>query len=163
MKKRIGAALTAFVAACACVESVDVSANPLDEHRSSMRLHSRAAYSVSGAVTDASGEGRIEFNIPSARFVSVGVRSGDQVAITIGNGAPLTAHVEFRDEIDRDAKFYLQEGRTIDPEPGMTLVIDRDQPGRRIVLDASTGGISPGDAVQGWKVTIDAVRRVVAE
>ncbi len=165
MNKRLWVVLPAVVGACACawLPSVDVLANPLDEHRRSMRTHSQPAYVVAGSIAYAGNDGRIVFSIPSARLLSAGVRSGDQVVITIGEDRPWSAFVAFRDELDRTAELYLQQGTQTDPEPGMTLVVNRDQPGERVVLDASAGGATVGDATSGRMVSIQAIRRIAAK
>ena len=96
--------LSSVVVAYACVAlpSVDASASPLDEHRRSMRAPSQPAYVVTGSIGFAGNDGRIVLNIPSARLISAGVRSGDEVAISIGDAQSWNAYIEFRDELPKE-------------------------------------------------------------
>ncbi len=158
--------LSSVAVACVCtaLPSVGASASPLDEHRRSMRAPSQAAYVVTGSIGFAGNDGRVVLNIPSARLISAGVRSGDEVAISIGDAQPWNAYVEFRDELERNAAFYAQNDKELPIEPGMTLIVNRDQPGEQLMLDASAGGgVTPHDALPGRIVSIRAMRRIDAK
>jgi len=165
MSARKGFASLPVMIACVCatLPSPCPLANPLDDHRQAMRMQSQPAYVVYGLIAQSGDDGRIVLSIPSARLMNAGVLSGDEVAIDMGGAQSWTAYVAFRDELERDIAFYAEAGKEMATDPGMTLIVDRDHPGEKVVLDASAGGgVTPRDAQTARYVSIRAIRRVVA-
>jgi hypothetical protein len=163
MKARTRVALCGVIAVISSIAVIaGVDANPLAEHRRSIREPSTRAYEISGSVASAGADGRIVLSMPSARLVNGGVRSGDQVTIEMGKRS-WSAQVAFRDEMERPVPHEPQAEGQAPPEPGMVLVVNRDRPGDRIVLDASTGGVSPNEVAEGQAVSIRAIRRKAKE
>jgi len=103
-------------------------------------------------------EGRATLGTPSSRLISAGVKSGDPIFVDFGNMA-VRAHVAFRDELERAAQYFAesQEPGSLDSQP--SLVIDREDSSRPVVLETSTGDASLYlDAPPGSRVTLRSAR-----
>ena len=145
-----------FCAAVPLAVADAASINPLDEHRAA-RSARHPAFVVQTTVRGVDEHDRVSLDLPSARLVAAGARSGDRVTMDVG-ARTVFAFIAFRDELEREA---LQPVEAQAPRlPGMTLVVDRERSNQRVVLDASSGGIASGEVHRGQEVTITAVRRV---
>jgi hypothetical protein len=99
-------------------------------------------------------EGRATLGTPSSRLIGAGVKSGDPMLVDLGKMS-VRAHVAFRDELERAAQFFAetQEPGSLDFQP--SLVIDREDSSRPVVLETSTGDASLYlDALSGSRVTL---------
>jgi hypothetical protein len=128
--------------------------NPLFEQRRAV-----AAGVVSRAFVEQSyvarvDEGRATLGTPSSRLIGAGLKSGDPILVDLGTMS-VRAHVAFRDELERAARYFAetQEPGSLDFQP--SLVIDREDSSRPVVLETSTGDASLYlDALSGSRVTL---------
>ena len=128
--------------------------NPLYEHRRSMANGAPAKSFVERSYVLRSDVGLATLGTPSSRLIGAGLKSGDPILVDLGTMS-VRAHVAFRDELERAARYFAetQEPGSLDFQP--SLVIDREDSSRPVVLETSTGDASLYlDALSGSRVTL---------
>jgi hypothetical protein len=165
MPRSIDVAVPRFAVLIATLCSVAIAAaNPLYEQRgNSPPAASSSAKPIvtilRGSVVALSADGRITLDMPSARLIDAGVRSGDAVVVNFGTQS-VRAYAAFADELARSARYYLEIQAPVPVDDGMTIVLSRDNPAQRVVLDSSTSdGAMYVPAQVGSTVTFRIVTR----
>lgn len=120
--------------------AVYAQTNPLYEHRQALGAPGGQSV-LTGTARSGSQGGRVVLDIPSARLVNDGVKSGDPVQIDLGTHA-IRAYIGFSDELERVKRYYEHTQIQSPVEPGVILVVDRLHPAEPIALDSSAGGAS---------------------
>ena len=126
--------------------------NPLFEHRRAAIDRVQVKPFVEASYVAQVEAGRATLGTSSARLIGAGVKSGDPILVDLGKTS-LRVRVAFRDELDRAAEYFAetQEPGSLDLQP--SLVIDREDATRPVVLEATMGdaalylGVQPGSRV----------------
>lgn len=115
--------------------------NPLYDHRRSVAGGDSAKSFLEESFVVHADVGRVTLGTPSSHLIDAGVKSGTPILVDLGT-MTLRAHVAFRDELDRAARYLAETQRTETTDPGPILVIDREDPMQPIVLDTTAGDAS---------------------
>ena len=148
-RRRVLFSAASLLALCTLANA---QSNPLYEQR---RLAARGAHAESVRedtfVVHADG-GRTTLRMASSRLIDAGVKSGDLMLIDLGTMS-IAAHVAFRDELERSARYRTETQEPGSVDPGPFLVLDRLDSPQWVVLSTAIDDesmyldVSPGSPV----------------